>query len=426
LKVISINDIHIKLFQKWGFDFMSKRLIGKHLLSTMIGLILVFILAGCNGGVEKVGAEPEKEGSGKKENSFSLLTYNVGTGAYVEAGILANKFREDGVQMRILPADTDMERQAGVNEGRADFQSSGAGLVFAQEGLYDFASPEWGPQNNHVIWVNNDENFALTLLTAADANIKTPYDLKGKRVGYIVGNVGTNINTEAFLAFGGLTWDDVTKVELTSLQAGFDAIIAGQVDAVHGGNVTSTNQQVHASPRGLNYMSFPEDDKEGWDRLLKIAPWFTPEKITTDTAGILSEENSVTMASYPYPIYVTSPDMDKSKVYDFAKLLYEKYDDYKGDSSSMSGYGLENQPLPWIFPIHEGTVELLKEIGAWTPDMEEKNNYLLKRNEDMISAFNKILKENPGLKGQELHDKWVEVREEQGFDFATLINRVSN
>jgi ABC-type nitrate/sulfonate/bicarbonate transport system substrate-binding protein len=53
----------------------------------------------------------------------------------------------------------------------------------------------------------------LSVATAKDANINTVADLKGKRVAWVRGSDALNIGVEAVLAFAGLTWDDVVKVE---------------------------------------------------------------------------------------------------------------------------------------------------------------------------------------------------------------------
>ena len=45
------------------------------------------------------------------------------------------------------------------------------------------------------------------------SGIETYEDLRGRRVAYIKGSPALNVNTEAYLAYAGLTWDDVEAVE---------------------------------------------------------------------------------------------------------------------------------------------------------------------------------------------------------------------
>ena len=43
-------------------------------------------------------------------------------------------------------------------------------------------------------------------------------DLKGMRVAWVKGAPALNVNNEAYLAYGGLTWDDVKNGRLRRLQ----------------------------------------------------------------------------------------------------------------------------------------------------------------------------------------------------------------
>ena len=69
------------------------------------------------------------------------------------------------------------------------------------------------------------------MVTAKEAGIKTPYDLKGKRVFWIPGAPAHNITNTAFLAFANLTWNDVKKVEYPSYAAAARGMVEGTCDA---------------------------------------------------------------------------------------------------------------------------------------------------------------------------------------------------
>lgn len=93
-----------------------------------------------------------------------------------------------------------------------------------------FADPDWGPQPIRLISTST-ASFGLGVAVAGDIDVKTPADLKGKRVAYIRGDDALNIGTEAFLAFGDLTWDDVERVEFPGYGRSFEGIVANQADA---------------------------------------------------------------------------------------------------------------------------------------------------------------------------------------------------
>ena len=84
----------------------------------------------------------------------------------------------------------------------------------------------------------NNSDALLTIVTAKDANIKTAADFKGKRVAWVVGAPSLNQNITALLAFAGLTWNDVKKVEFGGFGQAMDGIINNQVDAAFSSTIS--------------------------------------------------------------------------------------------------------------------------------------------------------------------------------------------
>ena len=66
---------------------------------------------------------------------------------------------------------------------------------------------------------------------AGDIGVKEYKDLKGKRVAWVKAAPALNHNVTAFLAFAGLTWDDVQKVEFAGFGASWEGMTNNQVDA---------------------------------------------------------------------------------------------------------------------------------------------------------------------------------------------------
>ena len=84
----------------------------------------------------------------------------------------------------------------------------GSGSYFAQEGVFEFGAKEWGPQALQLVLSTVDCNGA-SLGVAKDTGVKEVKDLKGKRVGFVVGSPALNQNSLAIMAFGGLKQSDV-------------------------------------------------------------------------------------------------------------------------------------------------------------------------------------------------------------------------
>ncbi|WP_150122051.1 TAXI family TRAP transporter solute-binding subunit, partial [Sulfitobacter sp. HI0129] len=146
---------------------------------------------------------------------LSWTAYGTGSAGYNQSVAIGAALQDaTGVNLRVLPGKNDVSRTEPLRQGRVQFSATGVGGSYmAQEGVFDFGAENWGPQPIRVLLANNGGAINLAVGVAADEGIETYADLKGKRVAYIVGAPALNVNTEAYLAYGGLTWDDVERVD---------------------------------------------------------------------------------------------------------------------------------------------------------------------------------------------------------------------
>ena len=142
----------------------------------------------------------------------------------------------------------------------------------------------------------------LSLAVAADTGVKTIADVKGKRVGFVVGSPALNQNAMAILAFAGLTTKDVKIVEFASNNAMWKGAVNNDVDALFGSTIAGPAKELETSPRGITWPPLPHNDKAGWERVRKVGPFFTEHNATCGAGGI-TKEKPVVMGAYPYPIY---------------------------------------------------------------------------------------------------------------------------
>jgi TRAP transporter TAXI family solute receptor len=240
------------------------------------------------------------------------------------------------------------------------------------------------------------------------SGIKTPADLKGKRLTWVKGAPALNRNMEAFLAFGGLTWDDVRKIEVPGWGQSIDAVINGQADATWGSTVSSKFSQLVSSPEGLFFPPLPHSDKEGWARALKVTPWWVPTKVEVVVPGYKFEV-PYEGANVPYPIFVATHDTDDALAYGLTKAVMENYGDIKDSGPSMDGYQLSSQSLAFRFPYHPAAIRFYKEKGVWTAEHEAHNQDLLKRQDVLAEAWKSMQAKND-RSGDDFTKEWMKVR----------------
>ncbi len=326
-------------------------------------------------------------------DQLAWTAYDVGSSGYNQAvaigGALKNKL---GVDLRVLPGKNDVSRQVPLRAGKVQFSATGVGASYmAQEGAFEFGTKQWGPQEVRVLVASNSDSN-LSIGTAADAGIETIADLKGKRVAWVVGSPALNQNIGAILAFGGLTWDDVEKVEFPGFGAAWEGIVNNQADAAFASTTSGRAYQLEASPRGLFWPPLPHDDKEGWQRLKDAAPFFLPN--AASEGATLSKEHPHEGAAYPYPILIAYDEQDPDLVYAMTKAMIELFPAYKDASPGINGWALDRQVFDWAVPYHEGAIRYFKEAGVWTDEHQAHNDRLIERQTVLKDAWAKVMAED--------------------------------
>jgi TRAP transporter TAXI family solute receptor len=341
--------------------------------------------------------------------TITMTAYDTGTSGF-NITVAIGKMLKDkyGSDARVLPAGNDVARLQPLRAGRASISAMGVGVFFAQEGLFEFASREWGPQPLQITLSSVDCN-GLSLAAAGDIGVKTMADLKGKRIGFVVGSPALNQNALAMLAFAGITAKDVKIVEFASNNAMWKGAINNDSDAQFGSTIAGPAKELQTSPRGIVWPSLPHSDKAGWERVRKIGPYFTEHNATCG-AGEFSKDKPVQMGSYPYPIYTVYANQPEGDVYMLTKALIEGYDGYKDNAPGAGGLAVKTQTKNWAVPVHAGAVKAFKEVGAWSDDQDKHNKALLKRQEVLLAAWGDFIRGNPSAEPLKFTEEWMKAR----------------
>jgi len=329
----------------------------------------------------------------KLPSTLTFTAYDTGSSGFNIAVAVGKTLKDKhGTDVRVLPAGNDVARLAPLKANRAQASAMGIGVYFAQEGVFEFGVKDWGPQPLRLILASSACN-AISLGVARDTGVKQIRDLKGKRIGMVVGSPALNQNAFAILAFGGLTRNDVKLVEFSSYGAMWKGIINNEVDAAIASTISGQAKEAEASPRGLVYPPTPAADREGWARLNKFGPYYAPHKATCGVG--ITAANPVELPNYPYPIFMAYAQQPAELVYNLAKAMINGYDAYKDGAPGADGLELKRQILTWALPYHEGTVQAMKEAGVWKAEHDSHNQNLLRRQQTLASAWSAYLKTSP-------------------------------
>lgn len=343
-------------------------------------------------------------------NTLAMTAYGTGSAGYSQMVSIGNLLQNEyGTSVRILPGENDVSRMTPLKTGRVPLCACGIASYYGSEGVLMFADRDWGPQPIRVI-TTSIASFGLSIAVAGDIGVETPYDLKGKRISWIRGDDALNLGTEAMLAFGNLTWDDVERVEFPGYGRAFEGIIANQSDTAFTVSVAPPPQQLAASPRGITWLKLDPEDKEGWARLQKVAPYFQPHTVTSGAS--ISKDEPWIGSSYPYPILVANADSDPKLASSLIRVFTEDHDKYKDGAPGNAGYNINNQNMQWVIPFHDAVVDYYKEIGHWTDEMQAHQDMLVKRQEILMETWNTFVSDNPPSDEDAFRSAWMEVRAE--------------
>jgi len=372
-------------------------------------MVVLVILLFSSTFVFSAGAKTKAKNVDKLPGTMFWSCYDVGSSGYTQASAIATAFTEKyGTRIRLLPSGTSIGRIIPVVTKRVDVGFLANEVYFAVEGIYDFSSIEWGPQDLRLIFAHPT---TIAMATTKTSGIKTLRDLKGKRVAWIPGAPTLNVKTTAFLAFADLTWNDVRKVEFSSYASSLRALINGTVDTANASTTASIMYELETCPRGVYWPPVPPDDKTGWKRMQKIAPFLSPYQETIG-AGI-TKEKPVWLAHYRYPMITVPADADEQWVYNFAKAMDEAFSLYKDVNAVMPLWRIGQSGVPPAdAPFHKGAIRYLKEKGIWTAKDDVWNKNRIEHLKKVQRAWNKATKEAEvkKIKSKKFPEFWLKER----------------
>ncbi|MBX2854958.1 MAG: TAXI family TRAP transporter solute-binding subunit [Rhodobacteraceae bacterium] len=337
-------------------------------------------------------------------SQLAWTAYGTGTAGYNQSVAIGSALKNTvGTDLRVLPGKNDVARTEPLRQGKVQFSATGVGGSFmAQEGVFQFGAENWGPQPVRVLMANNGGAVGLSLAVAREACEKAGKpncegfeysDLKGLRVAWVKGAPALNVNNQAYLAYGGLTWDDVEKVEFGGFSDSWAGMVNGQVDAAFASTNSGKAYEAESGPRGVFWPPIDPDNAEGLARMRAIAPFFATMTATVG-AGIDDGPGAPT-AGYAYPVLTAMAAQDADLVYNMTKAMVELFDKYDGAAPGIGGWALGKQNFEWVAPYHDGAVRYYKEIGAWPDAAQAHNEQLLARQAALSTAWEELKAEAP-------------------------------
>ncbi len=314
--------------------------------------------------------------------------YDVGSTGYVEASAIADAMgRAYGTRVRLQPSGTSIGRVLPLRQKRASHAWLANELYFAAEGIYEYAAPDWGPQDFRVLAGRKN---AFSVVATKESGITRPEHMRGKRLAWVPANSSVNIKVEPILAFAGLTLNDVQIVQFPSYAASLRALIEGRADCAGAAPAAAVLRELEASPRGIAWVQLDPANSEGWARAQRAVPFVEP---FAETIGAgLSEQSPANLMGYRYPMITVGADTPDDEVYAMMKAIAETFELFKEANPIMPRWemALAGTP-PMDAPFHDGAIRYLREANIWKPETQAWQDRTLKRLQTLRAAWAEFL-----------------------------------
>ncbi|MDG2287130.1 MAG: TAXI family TRAP transporter solute-binding subunit, partial [Alphaproteobacteria bacterium] len=393
-----------------GDEMMTKTLRG---MAGLAAVTAVLISIGSQGSAGEI----------PKRLVFS--SYDFGSSGFAQASGIANAFKKvHGTRIRILPSGTSIGRILPLSQRKVDYAFLASGTYFASEGTYDFATPNWGPQNLRYIL---SPPAATGIATLGNSKFSDATKIKGIRIGYVKGNPSVNVKADAIAAFAGLKEGEWERVWHGGYGVMKTSLLTGKIDAFLASPYSGFSKEIEASPSGIAWLQFDPTLDANWVAMTKIAPMYGKMRLESG-AGASKEKPSNTL-SFRYPMMVTYADRPDDEVYTIVKAMDELYPHYKDVSFAALNWKLERSATtPCEAAFHPASVKYFKEKGVWTDEEQAWQDARLARHEAVLDAwddaqdsYNKMraderAKGNKIKAGVGWEDWWKKAHEERGLD----------
>jgi len=212
------------------------------------------------------------------------------------------------------------------------------------------------------------------LVVAADSGIYKYSDLKGRRVAGNFPTPSLQLQTEGYLANGGVSWTEIKPIPVSSPAEGVKAVIDGRSDA--SGTITigmPAIAELH-SKKGARILPF-DTSPEAVKRIKEKFPGYSI-KITPGPGRTGVEKEQYLWAYDNY--LIGRQDLPEEAAYQVVKALWENYKELAEIHVLLKDWTQERfVSREALIPYHPGAVRFYKEKRVWTDEMAKLQESLL-------------------------------------------------
>jgi TRAP transporter TAXI family solute receptor len=318
----------------------------KKAILTVVLAISVFA-AGC-------GTTPAKKVTGGDQKFLTIATGGVSGPYYTIGGALAKVYQEKlGYHTAVQSTDGSVENVNLLEKHKADLAFVMSDVAsFALKGEEGFKAN--GPARQFKAVAGLYFNY-VQIVTLAENQIHSVYDLKGKRVGVGAPDSGVEVNARLILGEHGITYHDIEPEYLSYAEA-IDQLKNKSIDAafVTSGLPNNAVTDLQKS-KDVVIVSIQPSDIE---RLTASYPFFEKAEIP---AGVYQNKLPVPTVAIRNILLVRS-DLPKDQVYHLTKTLFENLKAVRQAHEAANQISRKAAGEGLLVPLHPGAKQYYDEM----------------------------------------------------------------
>lgn len=212
------------------------------------------------------------------------------------------------------------------------------------------------------------------IVVAGNSGINSYSELKGKRVAGNFPTPSLQLQTEGYIANGGVKWSEIKPIPVSSPAEGVKAVTEGRADASGTATLGMPATDELNAKKGARFLPL-DPSPNAVKRVREKFPGY-PLKVTPGPGRTGLEKEQYMWAYDNY--LVVREDLTEEAVYQIAKALWENYKELGNIHVLLKAWTHErfvsNEAL---LPYHPGAIKFYKEKGIWTEEMVKLQETLL-------------------------------------------------
>ena len=287
----------------------------------------------------------------------SMQRFSCGTGGttgafYIIGAGICNIITTNATNIDITAEVTGatLDNIAMVAAGDCEF-----GLANADFAMYAYEGIETYEQPQDILAIASLYPTTCHIVASKSSGITSLEDMAGKRISVGPYGSGNRMGSERLLKQVGLTFDDITPMDLTNAEA-IDSLKDGTIDAfiLYSGAPLSSIIDL-TTTTDVTWISLSDDFVA---EFIKAYPYYMEIELGAD---IYDTESDITCIGVNN-IMICNSNVDENIVYLFTRTMYENVEEIWAVHSEASKITLDsatNVPIP----LHPGAEKYYKEVG---------------------------------------------------------------